>query len=112
MNYEGKVFRAVANSSTGEVDAETRFHYRQQGSVVWATYQGGGVCWGTLIATVDARGHLDMRYQHVSADGSLKTGVCRSTPERLPDGRLRLHESWRWTSGGEGSGTSTIEEVD
>jgi len=65
-----------------------------------------------LIATVDDTGRLDMRYQQVAIDGTLKAGRCISTPEVLPDGRLRLHESWNWTEGGDGSGTSVIEEMD
>jgi hypothetical protein len=111
LSYHDRRFRARQNSATGEVDATTLFHYRQRGDVVWATYCGGGVTWGTLVATVDAGGGLDMRYQHVSADGSLKTGVCHTRPELLPDGRLRLQETWRWTSGGEGAGTSVLEEI-
>lgn len=58
-----------------------------------------------------ADGRLDMRYQQVSTVGTIKTGRCVSVPEVLPDGRLRLRESWRWTEGGDGSGESTIEEV-
>ena len=54
---------------------------------------------------------LDMRYQHMSNDGVLKTGECRSLPEVLADGRLRVHESWQWTLGTGGSGTSVIEEI-
>jgi len=41
----------------------------------------------------------------------LKLGVCNSTPEILPNGRIRLHESWTWTLGGHGSGESTLEEI-
>ena len=52
-----------------------------------------------------------MRYHHVNAAGELMTGVCRSTPELLPDGRVRLHERWQWTSGDGSSGESVIEEV-
>ena len=52
-----------------------------------------------------------MRYQHLSADGRWKTGHCRSRPERLADGRLRVHERWQWTDGAEGSGESVIEEL-
>lgn len=52
-----------------------------------------------------------MRYQHVNAEGELMTGICRSTPEVLADGRIRLHEKWRWTSGDLSSGESIIEEV-
>ena len=39
------------------------------------------------------------------------TGRCASTPEVLADGRLRLHERWQWTCGGEEEGESTVEEV-
>jgi len=39
------------------------------------------------------------------------TGVCRSTPELLPDGRIRLHEKWQWTCGDRASGESIIEEI-
>jgi hypothetical protein len=52
-----------------------------------------------------------MRYQHVNKQNELMTGRCHSVPERLPDGRLRMHESWQWTSGDNSSGESVIEEV-
>ena len=111
INYDGRHFRSVANDGAGDVDSDTLFHYRQEGDVVWATYHGGGVAFGTLTAVVLADGRLDMRYQQVSKTGTIKTGRCMSVPEILPDGRLRLHESWRWTEGGDGSGESRIEEV-
>ncbi len=63
------------------------------------------------MAVADGEGRLDMRYQHVGVDGELCTGRCRSTPEVLADGRLRLHEEWHWTGGREGSGSSVVEEV-
>ena len=111
INYDGRKFRSVANSPNGEVDAQTVFHYHQRDHIVWATYQGGSIQWGTLIATVDDAGCLDMRYQHVNASGELMTGKCASTPEALPDGRLRLHEKWQWTSGDQSSGQSIVEEI-
>jgi hypothetical protein len=111
LSYDNRFFRSVANVGGGDVDGDTCFHYRQEGHVVWATYQGGGVAFGTLTALVLPDGKLDMRYQQVSKDGAIKTGRCLSTPEVLPDGRLRLHESWRWTEGGDGAGESLIEEV-
>lgn len=111
FNYDGRVFRSVANSEGGDVGGETTFHYHQRDNVVWATYAGGSVNFGTLLATVDASGNLDMRYQHVSADGNFKSGKCASQPEQLGDGRLRLHEQWQWTDGANGQGESIIEEV-
>jgi hypothetical protein len=109
--YDGKVFESVSNSASGDVSSETRFHYHQSGDLVWATYEGGAVRFGTLVARVEESDSLDVRYQHLTVEGELKTGICRSVPEVLEDGRLRLHESWRWTSGGEGSGRSIVEEV-
>ena len=50
IDYDGRVFRSVSNTGSGEVD--TRFHYRQEGDVVWATYRGGGVKLGSLVAKV------------------------------------------------------------
>jgi hypothetical protein len=111
VDYDARVFRSVANSDGGDVDGETTFQYHQRDNVVWATYAGGSVVFGTLLAKVDDSGHLDMRYQHVSVDGSFKSGRCHSRPERLPDGRLRLHERWRWTDGADGEGESIIEEI-
>lgn len=111
VDYDGRQFRSVENSTGGDVGAATTFHYRQVGDVVWATYSGGAVRFGTLLAKVDAAGHLEMRYQHVSADGEFKTGQCQSRPELLSDGRLRLHEQWRWTGGAQGEGVSIVEET-
>lgn len=84
IDYDGRRFRSLRNSQTGEVDDQTRFEYRQQGGVVWATYEGGAIRFGTLIATVAPDGVLDMRYQHVNAAGELMTGRCRSTPSSSP----------------------------
>lgn len=111
VRYDDRWFRAVETAANGEVSSETLFHYRQRGDAVWATYEGGGVRLGTLVATVDGDGRLDMRYAHVNAAGDLMTGECHSTPEVLADGRLRLHERWRWTSGDRSAGTSVVEEV-
>ena len=111
VHYGGRRFRSVENSASGEVGPETLFAYRQDGDVVSATYRGGGVRSGVLIATADAEGNLDARYAHVNESGVLMTGECRTKPEGLPDGRLRLHEEWRWTSGDGSSGRSVVEEI-
>ncbi|MFN0107804.1 MAG: n-acetylglutamate synthase [Blastocatellia bacterium] len=111
FNYDNRRFVGVSNSETGEVSSETVFEYHQQADIVWATYAGGSIRFGTLVARVDAEGCLDMRYQHVNQAGELCTGQCRSTPEALPDGRYRLRESWQWTSGDCSKGNSIVEEL-
>jgi len=112
INYHNKVFRSVSNSGSGEVNEETQFHYQQWGRIVTATYRGGSIQQGQLIATVDETGTLDMRYQHVNDKGELMTGKCISIPEILDNGKLRLHERWQWTSGDYSSGTSVVEEIE
>lgn len=111
IDYDGKKFRSVQNSETGEVSGETVFHYHQKGDLVWAEYGGGEIVFGTLIAKCDLAGLLDMRYHHLNRRGELMTGICTSTPELLPDGRIRLHEKWRWTCGDRSSGESIVEEI-
>lgn len=111
VDYDGRRFRAVATTGNGQVGGATLFRYRQNGKLVTADYDGGEIVAGHLIATVDAQGGLDMRYHHLSRDGALMTGECRSRLEILPDGRYRLHETWRWTSGDGSEGTSIVEEV-
>lgn len=111
ISYDGSTFKSVINSGTGEVSDETIFHYHHKADLVWAEYAGGQIRFGTLVAKVLEDGLLDMRYQHLNARGELMTGECRSTPELLPDGRLRLHEKWKWTSGDLSEGESVIEEV-
>lgn len=111
INYDDKIFASVQNSETGEVSGETRFYYRQKGDLVWAEYSGGAIRFGTLIAKVTENDCLEMRYQHLNKSGELMTGECFSTPEILADGRIRLFEKWRWTSGDFSSGGSIIEEL-
>jgi hypothetical protein len=109
INYDGRVFRPIANEN-GEVGADTVFVYAQQGRVVTATYSGGAVVTGHLIGVVDDDGVIDLRYHQVNTAGELRTGICRTTPEVLADGRLRLNEDWRWTSGDGSTGSSVLEE--
>ena len=111
INYDNKTFTSVENSETGEVSSETVFHYHQKDDLVWAEYAGGAIRFGNLIAKVVENDCLEMRYQHLNAKGELMTGKCFSTPEILPDGRIRLLEQWQWTSGDSSSGASIVEET-
>jgi hypothetical protein len=111
IDYNNRRFVSVSNSESGEVSVETIFHYHQKDNFVWATYEGGSIFFGTLIAKVSDDGSLDMRYQHLNRQGELMTGVCKSVPEILGDGHIRLHETWQWTCGDFSKGESVVEEV-
>ena len=111
ITYHNKRFRPVQNSENGETSAETIFEYQQVGNILTSTYRGGKIQHGHLIGLVDAEGRIDMRYHQVNHKGELMTGICISTPEILPNGTIRLHERWQWTSGDLSKGTSILEEV-
>ncbi|MEM7104224.1 MAG: n-acetylglutamate synthase [Bacteroidota bacterium] len=111
INYNGKTFRSIENTPNGEVSGTTFFHYEQDGNLVWASYSGGSIKLGKLIATVNEKGELDMRYQHLNSNLEFRMGKCHSTPEILPDGRIRLYENWQWLNGDLSTGSSIIEET-
>jgi hypothetical protein len=111
ISFHQKTFKSAFNTDSGEVGEQTLFHYQQQGNVVWAEYSGGTIVKGFLVAKVIENDTLDIRYEHINIRGEIKTGLCLSRPEVLPDGRIRLHKKWRWTSGNLSSGESIIEEI-
>lgn len=111
INYDKRVFKSVQNSETGEVSGETTFYYHQKDNLVWAEYAGGEIVFGSLIAKVLENDQLEMRYQHLNSKGELMTGKCFSTPEILENGKIRLFESWQWTSGDFSKGASVVEEI-
>lgn len=111
INYDKRIFKSVSNSETGEVSAETVFHYHQKDDLVWAEYAGGEIVFGQLIAKVLPDDSLEMRYQHLNRQGELMTGKCASKPEILENGKIRFWEKWQWTSGDFSSGESIVEEV-
>lgn len=111
IDYNGRTFRSVSNTENGEVSRETIFRYSQEGKVVTATYSGGGIITGSIIAIVDEQGVLDMRYQHINDRYELMTGKCISRPEVLENGKIRLHEEWQWTCKDFSKGRSVVEEI-
>lgn len=74
-------------------------------------YSGGKIKYGHLIGLVDKDGNIEMRYHQINDKEKLMTGVCFSKPEKLVNGKIRLHESWEWTSGDKSKGQSIIEEI-
>ena len=91
------------------------YHEDVVSGAVWAEYTGGAVVRGHLVGSRarldDGSDALDFRYVQLRSDGTTSSGHCESVIEVLVDGRLRLHETWSWESR-EGSGTSTVEELE
>lgn len=109
--YGGRLFRAVKTQGTSEVGSDTVFKYEQKIDLLTGSYAGGDIRYGQIIGIAYADGTLEFCYQHMNMDGALMTGTCQSTPEIMENGKIRLHEVWKWTCGDRSSGTSTLEEL-
>ena len=105
IDYDGRRFRP-AEDAGGTVAA-----YRQRDDLVWAEFTGGHVRRGSLTGLRRPDDSIEFAYTMVLADGSVLAGECHSTPEVLPDGRIRLHERWERFGRNAGTGTSELEEV-
>ncbi|MFE0206668.1 hypothetical protein [Streptomyces sp. NPDC058985] len=108
-SLDGLVLAPVTDQAPGQVGTRTRFTYHERDDAVWADYAGGDVVRGHLVGT-RAGDRLDFRYVQLRTDGSTASGHCVSTVLELPDGRVRLEESWEWESR-PGRGTSVVEQV-
>ncbi|MEU7006034.1 hypothetical protein [Streptomyces sp. NPDC046332] len=108
-SLDGLVLAPVADQAPGQVGTRTRFTYHEEDGRIWAEYAGGDVVRGNIVGT-RAGDRLDFRYVQLKQDGTTSSGHCVSTVVELPDGRVRLEESWAWESQ-EGSGTSVVEQL-
>lgn len=111
INYHNKKFKAIQNSQNGETSDETIFVYQQHNAIVTATYSGGQIVSGQIIGLVSDDDSLEIRYQHINHKNEIQTGSCLSKLEVLANGKIRLHETWQWTSGNGTKGASIIEEI-
>jgi len=109
LNLNGKKFKSISNSNNGEVSSNTIFEYHQNGNVVWATYQGGEILFGTLSGRIEQK-NLFFTYQHQNKNGDFKTGKCESFIELNGD-NLILSEKWEWTCDDYSKGESILEEI-
>ncbi|SFA47031.1 hypothetical protein SAMN04488511_106123 [Pedobacter suwonensis] len=110
INYNDKLFKPVNTTENSETSNETIFKYKQRGNILTAEYEGGKIVYGHLLGLVDHEGNIEMRYHQINQEGELMTGTCSSKPELLANGKIRLHETWQWTSGDQSKGQSIIDE--
>jgi hypothetical protein len=111
MNYHDKKFKMVSNSYNGEVSTDIIFHYHQVGHMIHCTYSGGYILLGHLIGRVENDFSINLNYHQINVRNEISTGICHSMPEILPNGKIRIHEKWQWTSGDLSEGVSILEEI-
>ena len=111
INYNNRKFYSVLNTDNGEVSDRTIFNYHQENNIIWAEYSGGEIVKGLLIGISDKIGNLIFTYQHVNTQNHIRTGKCKSMPEIMPDGKIKLIEEWEWTNGDMSKGSSVVMEI-
>lgn len=112
IDYNQRKFRIVKTSGLGELDQSQVFVYRQVGEILSCSYNGTQVRSGHLLGTVNSQdGSLIFSYHQINHQGELSSGICKSKPEMMDSGKIRLHEQWEWLSGKRGKGESILEEV-
>lgn len=111
INYDGRRFVSINNSANGEVSSQTVFEYKQEGAILTASYSGGDIINGVMIGLVKEDSSIEFRYNHVNRIHEIRGGSCISTPELLSDGRIRLHEKWKWSDKEHSEGESIVEEL-
>jgi hypothetical protein len=107
IDYDGRRFRDVAHA---EGDGPSAV-YRQRGDLLWGDFSGGKVRRGSLTGLCRPDGSIEFTYTMALADGTVLAGHCESTPEMLPDGRIRLHERWERYGPKAATGVSQLDEI-
>lgn len=109
-NLNHKIFTAVQNSDNGEVSQQTRFHYFQQGEIIWAEYDGGEIVKGFLIGKWISADQISFSYQHLNQHLENRLGRCTTTFS-IESGKLIGQENWQWLDSLE-QGQSKIIEIE
>jgi hypothetical protein len=107
IDYDGRRFSPVTETPGHAPVA----HYHQTGDLVWGEFSGGDVRRGSIAGTSAPNGVLRFAYCMVLDSGKVITGLCRSVPEVLGDGRIRLTEHWERYGPDASSGISALEEL-
>ena len=109
MNLDHTQFRVSSTADSGVVSSETRLALEQRGIKVLGRYSGGSILRGYLVGTLTGT-VLQFRFTQREVAGQIHGGRSVCELERLPDGRLRLHEHFTWTTR-VGAGTNTFDQV-
>lgn len=102
MNLAGQTFRAVANSQHGTMNTDTRMTFqRDDAQAVTATYAGGNISLGHVVARHTGERTLEMLYQCLTGAGELRAGHALA---RFAGDRMFLE--WQWLTGDRAHGES------
>ncbi|MDB4291944.1 hypothetical protein N9954_00950 [Maribacter sp.] len=109
IDFNNKTFSLVGNSENGSVTSGTVFKFKQEGNLVTAAYQGGGITYGKIIAKLEDD-ILHMVYQCLTDEAELKSGKATATISFNKKNKMKLTLQWEWL--GEVSETGVSEYIE
>lgn len=109
INFHNKIFYLLENSANGKVNAETTFHYQQEGDLVTADYYGGTIRYGKIIGRLEGQ-QLNMLYQCLTTDNELKAGKAIAQISFAEENKIKLTLNWEWLGEKKGKGQSEYVE--
>lgn len=110
-DFQNKKFALLSNSSNGQVNNETIFHYQQQGDLVTADYSGGSIRYGKIIAKLEVD-HLYMLYQCITTQNQLRAGKAIAKIGINELGKMKLELDWEWMGENPEKGKSEYIEIE
>jgi hypothetical protein len=95
LSLDDLTFDMISSTASDVSDeAPTRFHYRQDGVLVWGKYTGDTVTQGRMVGRV-VGDRIEISFAHaLVADGSVVMGSAVSVAEVRDDGLLYLIEEF------------------
>ena len=109
INLHKVTMRVSSTADVGVVNAETRVHFSQKGSRVFARYAGGSVVRGCLVGSIYGA-KLIFRYVQLESSGQIHGGRSTCKVSRSAKAGLRLTEHFTWSTRS-GRGTNIFDEV-
>lgn len=104
-NLHNKTFTLQQNTNNGTSNGDTIFHYKQDENLVTATFSGGTILCGNIIA-LHHGDYLEMIYQMLTVNQELKSGKAIAQISILENSEIQLDLNWEWLSGSGNVGTS------
>jgi hypothetical protein len=105
IEYDNMDFYGVSSTAgEGIITSDTIYHVHCDGDLISGEFSGGGIKRGMFNGRYYPEdGSASFNWNHQPVGGVMMGSNCESTPEILPDGRVRLTLRWYcFDSGQEG----------
>lgn len=110
IDLEGKTMFVSQTAANGVVGSNTRLHFSQRGSRIFARYSGGSVMRGWLVGRC-VGDRITFRYAQHEGGNSIHGGTSVCQVQHLETGRTRIIEHFTWKTR-VGAGVNVFDEVE